>query len=63
MPSLHRAPTSIIPTCRGWSLLENVCSVDATNEVGRLGRLVNHSRTEANVSTKVMELDGKPHLC
>ena len=37
--------------------------MDATNEVGRLGRLVNHSRTEANVSTKVMELDGKPHWC
>ena len=38
-------------------------SVDATNEVGRLGRLVNHSRTDANVSTKVMEQNGKPYLC
>ncbi len=28
-----------------------------------MGRLLNHSRTEANVATKLHEVDGKPYLC
>ena len=28
-----------------------------------MGRLLNHSRTEANVNTKVHEVNGKPFLC
>ena len=39
------------------------CSLDATNKQGRLGRLVNHSKTKANVVTKVLEVDGQPRLC
>lgn len=38
-------------------------SVDATRESGRLGRLINHSKTEANLKTRVIELDGTPYLC
>ena len=37
--------------------------MDATNDHGGLGRLINHSKTEANVVTKVFEIDGCPHLC
>ena len=38
-------------------------SLDATNKQGRLGRLVNHSKTKANVVTKVLEVVGQPRLC
>lgn len=38
-------------------------SVDATADNGRKGRLLNHSRTSANVVTKLMEVDDKPYLC
>lgn len=37
-------------------------SVDATADNGRMGRLVNHSRTNPNVVTKVEEVEGKPRL-
>ena len=37
------------------------CSVDATAESGRLGRLINHSRN-GNCTTKVLGIGGKPHL-
>lgn len=38
-------------------------SVDASRESGRLGRLINHSKTQCNASTKVVELKGTPYLC
>ena len=38
-------------------------SIDATKEDKRLGRLINHSKTKANVVTKVVEVDGSPRLC
>lgn len=37
------------------------CSIDATAESGKLGRLVNHSRN-GNLTTKTVVLNGKPHL-
>ena len=37
--------------------------MDATKETGRLGRLVNHSKTKSNVVTKTVEVDGTPYLC
>ena len=36
--------------------------VDATRPTGRLGRLINHSRKSPNCKTKLIELNGKPHL-
>ena len=39
-----------------------LCSVDATEETNRLGRLINHSRREGNTLTRVFEVDGVPHL-
>ncbi len=38
-------------------------SIDATVDNGRMGRLLNHSRTRANVTTKLHEVDGQPYLC
>ena len=41
------------------------CSIDATRESGRLGRLVNHSRQHPNLQTKVVMVKGeeqKPRL-
>ena len=37
-------------------------SVDATKDNGRLGRLINHSRTAPNAITRVQEEGGLPHL-
>lgn len=37
------------------------CSVDATAESDRLGRLVNHSRN-GNLSTKTVLINDTPHL-
>jgi len=37
--------------------------VDATQESGRRGRLLNHSRTNPNVKPRVVEVGGVPHLC
>lgn len=36
-------------------------SIDATEETGYLGRLVNHSRN-GNLVTKAVEVSGQPHL-
>ncbi|XP_066916801.1 histone-lysine N-methyltransferase set-1-like isoform X2 [Clytia hemisphaerica] len=36
--------------------------VDATHESGRLGRLLNHSKTSANVNTRLFPIKGKPYL-
>ncbi|CAH1129956.1 unnamed protein product [Ceutorhynchus assimilis] len=36
--------------------------IDATQETGRLGRLVNHSRTNPNLVTKTLMVDKKPRL-
>ena len=38
-------------------------SVDATKDNGRMGRLLNHSKTQANVVTKLYEVKGQPYLC
>ena len=38
-------------------------SVDATEDNGRMGRLLNHSKTQANVVTKLYEVDEHPYLC
>ena len=38
------------------------CSVDATKETGRLGRLLNHSKTSSNVCTKLYPINDTPHL-
>lgn len=36
--------------------------VDATKESGRLGRLLNHSRTEANCVTRLVSIKDRPYL-
>ncbi|CAC5384254.1 SETD8 [Mytilus coruscus] len=36
--------------------------IDATAENGRVGRLVNHSRTNYNCKMKVTEIEGRPYL-
>ena len=36
--------------------------IDATEETERLGRLLNHSKTEGNCRTQLFEIDSKPHL-
>ena len=38
------------------------CSIDATGESGRLGRLVNHSRVNPNLQTKVVIVKDTPRL-
>lgn len=38
-------------------------SVDATKDNGRLGRLLNHSKTSANVVTKLFPINDHPYLC
>ena len=43
----------------GFSLL--YYSVDATKETGRLGRLINHSKS-GNCQTRLHPIDGTPHL-
>ena len=37
-------------------------SVDATKESGRLGRLLNHSKTEANCATRLVCVQDRPYL-
>ena len=37
-------------------------SIDATEESGRLGRLINHSKTAGNCHTKLTEINNKPYL-
>jgi histone-lysine N-methyltransferase SETD8 len=41
--------------------LSSCFSVDATAETGRLGRLVNHSRS-GNLITKTVSIMNRPHL-
>jgi histone-lysine N-methyltransferase SETD8 len=38
-----------------------LCSVDATKS-GRIGRLINHSRTNPNLRTQLFVVDGMPRL-
>lgn len=48
----------------GHCLVLIVFSFDATNEDGRMGRLVNHARSGcANARVELVEIDGMPHLC
>lgn len=37
-------------------------SVDATEETSRVGRLVNHSKHDANTIPKVYEVNNKPEI-
>ena len=37
-------------------------SIDATREDGTLGRLINHSVTQANVLLRIIEIQRKPRL-
>ena len=37
-------------------------SVDATQETNRLGRLLNHSKTQSNVYSRLFPLKDIPHL-
>ena len=39
------------------------CSIDATEDDHRYGRMVNHSKKVPNVSPKVFTIDGVPRLC
>ena len=39
------------------------CSIDATEETNRMGRLINHSKSKANLSIKVVGSEKGPHLC
>ena len=44
-------------------ILPSYFSVDATAEKGRLGRLVNHSKCEANLKTVLVKSDdGRPKI-
>lgn len=36
--------------------------IDATEETDRLGRLINHSKSKPNCSTKIVEIQHRPHL-
>lgn len=40
----------------------SVCSVDATKDNSKMGRMVNHSKKHPNTTTKVIEVDGMPKL-
>ena len=44
-------------------LISHCYSEDATRESGRLGRLINHSKTQCNAAMRVIEVDGRPRLC
>ena len=49
-------------TSRQLVFVLDLNSVDATKESGRLGRLLNHSKTEANCATKLVCVQDTPHL-
>jgi len=53
---------NILPTCNLFRFFAP--SVNATYNDGKPGRLVNHSRMNklANVITKVVDVEGTPHL-
>ena len=37
--------------------------MDATKDNGRMGRLLNHSKTGSNLVTRLLEVDDRPCLC
>ena len=43
-------------------LINTIYSIDASEETGRLGRLINHSKKNPNVKTTVIEFNKQPHL-
>lgn len=50
------------PECNSFSSFGY--SVDATDpKIERLGRLINHSKKDANIVTKLVEVDDHPYLC
>jgi len=40
----------------------SIFSIDATLESGKLGRLLNHSKTQQNCHTKNVDVKGRPYL-
>ena len=52
--------TIIFFVCQNCSL---IFSLAATVDNGRMGRLLNHSRTAPNVVTRLVEVAEKPYLC
>lgn len=55
--------SSYFPSPRSWVVkcLFSPSSVDATKETGRMGRLINHSKS-GNCQTKLHDINGVPHL-
>lgn len=53
----------LFPSTRCWVVksLFSPSSVDATKETGRMGRLINHSKS-GNCQTKLHDINGVPHL-
>ena len=47
--------------CTSYYIYYFICSVDATRESGRLGRLLNHSRN-GNCRTKLVDIGDRPYL-
>ena len=49
------------PSC--WICFISSCySIDATQESGKLGRLLNHSKTSGNCHTKLVDVNNHPYL-
>ena len=38
-------------------------SIDATKVSNRIGRLINYSLAKDNLTTRIIEVHGQPHLC
>ena len=45
------------------ALMISANSIDATEEDGSLGRLINHSKLKPNVKVKIVASDTRPYLC
>ena len=39
------------------------CSIDATTDNGYLGRMINHSKKSPNLAPRLIDIEGKPHIC
>ena len=39
------------------------CSVDATEDNGSVGRMINHSKKSANLVPRLIDIKGTPHIC
>ncbi|XP_036354824.1 N-lysine methyltransferase KMT5A-like [Octopus sinensis] len=45
-----------------WYNIYLICSIDSTEESGRIGRLVNHSRINPNCKSRLMVVGGVPRI-